>query len=75
MTVLGDRYLSLVGHLNHTRLCLGVLAALVALVLLFAGGRGLAVFTGAALVGLFPALLGARRASLMGVLLVPLAVS
>lgn len=70
---LGDRYLSLVGRLNHTRLCLGVLAALLGLVALFAGWRGLAVFTGAAVVGLIPARLGARRATLMGVLLVPLA--
>jgi len=73
VTVLGDRYLSVVGRVNHTRLCLGVIAALVGLVALFAGARGLAVFGGAAVVGLIPARLGARRASLMGVLLVPLA--
>jgi putative membrane protein len=73
VTVLGDRYLSVVGRVNHTRLCLGVIAALVGLVALFAGLRGLAVFGGAAAVGLIPARLGARRASLMGVLLVPLA--
>jgi putative membrane protein len=73
VTVLGDRYLAVVGRVNHTRLCLGVIAALVGLVALFAGARGLAVFGGAAVVGLIPARLGARRASLMGVLLVPLA--
>jgi putative membrane protein len=73
VVALGDRYLALVGRLNHTRLCLGVIAALLGLVALFAGWLGLAVFVGAAIVGLIPARLGARRASLMGVLLVPLA--
>jgi putative membrane protein len=70
---LGDRYLALVGRVDHTRLVVGVLAALLGLVALFAGPLGLAVFTGATVVGLIPARLGARRATLMGVLLVPLA--
>ena len=72
---LGDRYLAIVGDVDHTRLCLGVLGLLVALVALFAGLPGIAVFAASAVVGLIPARLGARRATLMGVLLVPLALA
>lgn len=70
---LGDRYLRLVGSLDYTRLCVGVLALLCLLVVGLAGPLGLAVFAASAAVGLVPARVGAKRANLMGVLLVPLA--
>jgi putative membrane protein len=75
VVTLGDRYLALVGAIDHTRLCLAVLGLLVLLVGVFAGVSGLGVFVASAAVGLIPARLGARRASLMGVLLVPLALA
>lgn len=70
---LGDRYLAVVGRLDYTRLCVAVLALLVLLVVGLAGVVGLAVFTASTAIGLIPAQFGAKRATLMGVLLVPLA--
>jgi putative membrane protein len=70
---LGDRYLRAVGRLDYTRLCVGVLALLVFLMVVLAGPTGIGVFAAATLVGLVPVRFGARRANLMGVLLVPLA--
>jgi putative membrane protein len=70
--LVGDRYLLAVGSLDNVRLSVGVLALLVALSWLFAGGVGVAVFAVATLVGLVPARYGARRVHLMGVLLGPL---
>jgi len=72
--VVGDRYLRLVGRVNYTALSLSVLAVLVGLSYVFAGPAGVAVFGVATAVGLVPPWFGARRASLMGVLLVPLIV-
>ena len=71
--VVGDRYLSLVGDIDNTRLSVGVLALLCLLVFALTGAVGVGVFATAAVIGLIPARFGARRASLMGVLLVPLA--
>jgi len=73
--VLGDRYLAVVGRLDPTRLAVTVLCLLVVLSWLFAGPVGVAAFTAATAVGLVPARFRARRANLMGVLLVPLALS
>ncbi len=70
---LGDRYLLAVGRLDNTRLSVGVLALLAVLVVAIAGVVGLAVFAVSAVVGLLPVQFGAKRANLMGVLLVPLA--
>ncbi|WP_128477883.1 tripartite tricarboxylate transporter permease [Halorussus pelagicus] len=70
----GDRYLRTVGAIDQLRLSVGVLALLVGLSWLFAGGVGVAVFGVATLVGLVPARFGARRVHLMGVLLGPLMV-
>ncbi|PSQ03978.1 hypothetical protein BRC92_05675 [Halobacteriales archaeon QS_4_69_31] len=70
----GDRYLETVGRLDYTRLSVGVLALLVVLVAALTGPVGIAVFAAATVVGLVPVAFRARRASLMGVLLVPLAV-
>jgi putative membrane protein len=50
-----------------------VLALLVVLMGVLAGPLGVGVFAAATLVGLIPVRFGARRANLMGVLLVPLA--
>lgn len=71
--VVGDRYLAVVGKLDTTRLAIGVLVVLVVLAWLFAGPVGVAAFSAATAIGLVPAKFGARRANLMGVLLVPLA--
>ena len=70
---LGDRYLRTVGRADYTRVSVAVLALLVALSYGFAGPFGVAVLGGATLVGLLPARVGARRVTLMGVLLGPLA--
>lgn len=71
---LGDRYLEVVGTLDPTRLVLGVLAVVVGLVAVFTGAVGLGLLVAAAVVGMVPLAYDARRVSLMGVLLVPLAV-
>lgn len=71
--VLGDRYLRTVGQLDPARLSIGVLVGLVGLSALFAGPLGVGVFGAATLVGHLPPITGCRRATLMGVLLVPLA--
>ena len=71
--VVGDRYLSLVGSIDNTQLSVGVLAVLCLLVFALTGAIGVAVFAASAIVGLIPGRFGARRANLMGVLLVPLA--
>ncbi|MFB6143265.1 MAG: tripartite tricarboxylate transporter permease [Halorientalis sp.] len=70
--VVGDRYLALVGSVNNALLSLGVLVLLAGLSVLFAGLFGLGVFAVGGIVGLLPQRFGARRVSLMGVLLVPL---
>jgi len=72
VVLVGDRYLTAVGNADNTRLSLGVLALLAVLVVAIAGPLGLLVFAVSALVGLIPAQFGAKRANLMGVLLVPL---
>jgi putative membrane protein len=73
VVLVGDRYLSVVGNLDNTRLSVAVLCLLVVLVAVLTGPIGVGVFAAAAVVGLIPARFGARRATLMGVLLVPLA--
>ncbi|MFC6864478.1 tripartite tricarboxylate transporter permease [Halomicroarcula sp. GCM10025817] len=70
--VLGDRYLRTVGRLDPARLSLSVLAALGVLSWVFAGAVGVGAFGAATLVGHVPPHFGTRRATLMGVLLVPL---
>ncbi|WP_374057595.1 tripartite tricarboxylate transporter permease [Halorhabdus salina] len=70
--VVGDWYLRTVQGLNHARLSIAVLGVLVGLSGLFAGPIGVAVFVVSTAIGLIPARLGARRVSLMGVLLGPL---
>ena len=70
---LGDRYLRIVGRLDPTHLSLSVIAGLICLSALFAGLVGVGAFGAATAVGHLPPKFGARRATLMGVLLVPLA--
>jgi len=70
---LGDRYLAAVGAVNHARLVGAVLVVLLGLSVAFAGPVGVVVLVVATLVGLVPGRFGSRRAALMGVLLVPLA--
>jgi len=69
----GDRYLAAVGSIDNARLSVAVLGFLSVLVFLFTGVVGVGVFVVATAVGLVPVQFGARRMSLMGVLLVPLA--
>lgn len=69
----GDRYLAAVGRRDNARVSLCVLAFLVVLVAALAGLAGLGAFLVSTVVGLVPGRFGTRRASLMGVLLVPLA--
>ena len=71
--VLGDRYLRTVGRLDPAVLSLSILAGLLGLSYVFAGGIGVGAFGVATVVGHVPPYFGARRATLMGVLLVPLA--
>jgi putative membrane protein len=71
--LLGDRYLAAVGSLDNARLSVAVLGFLCVLVAAFAGLVGLGVFVVSTAVGLVPVRFGARRVSLMGVLLIPLA--
>jgi putative membrane protein len=70
----GDRYLAAANRVDQTYISVGVLGLLCLLVAALAGLVGVAVFAVSAAVGLVPARFGARRVSLMGVLLVPLAV-
>jgi len=72
VVVIGDWYIGAVRRLDHVRLSAGVLAVLAVLSGLFAGPIGIAVFAVSTLVGLIPVRLGARRVSLMGVLIGPL---
>jgi len=71
--LLGDRYLDTVGRLDPAKLSVAVLAGLVGLSALFAGPLGVGMFAAATVVGHLPPATGCRRATLMGVLLVPLA--
>jgi putative membrane protein len=73
LVILGDRYLSVVRRLPRRPLVVGVLGLLLALSVGFAGVLGGAVFCIAAVVGLLPPRVGARRVHLMGVLLGPVA--
>ena len=71
--VLGDRYLTVVGRLDYTRLSVATLAGLVVLTALLTGLVGGGVFIAATILGLVPPRYGARRVHLMGVLTGPLA--
>ena len=73
LVTVGDRYLGVVRRLPRRPLVVGVLCLLFALAVGFAGMLGGAVFCVAAVVGLLPPRLGARRVHLMGVLLGPVA--
>ncbi|MFC5135651.1 MULTISPECIES: tripartite tricarboxylate transporter permease [Haloferacaceae] len=70
--LVGDAYLRVVGSADYTRLSVGVLCLLCLVSYAFAGAFGVGVFVVAALLGLVPPRLGARRVHLMGVLIGPL---
>ena len=72
--LIGHRYLAVVGSLDPTRLSVGLLCVLAGLSYLFAGPVGVAAYLAATVVGLVPARFGARRATLMGVLIGPIVV-
>ena len=71
--LLGDRYLRTVGRVDPAWLSVGVLAGLVGLSAVFAGPLGIGIFAAATVIGHLPPEFNSRRANLMGVLLVPLA--
>jgi len=73
LVTVGDRYLSVVRRLPRRPLVGGVVGLLLALSVGFAGILGGAVFCLAAVVGLLPPRVGARRVHLMGVLIGPVA--
>ena len=72
VVTLGDGYLRLVGQADYTRLSVSVLCLVVVVIAVLTGPLGVGVFAVSTVVGLVPVRFGARRASLMGVLLVPL---
>ena len=72
VVTLGDGYLDVVGHADYTKLSVGVLCLIVVVVGVLTGPLGVGVFGVSTAVGLVPVKFGARRASLMGVLLIPL---
>jgi len=72
VVTLGDGYLRVVGRTDYTRLSVGVLCLVVVVIAVLTGPVGVGVFAASTVVGLVPVRFGARRASLMGVLLVPL---
>ncbi len=71
--VVGDRYLRVIGTVDHGRLCVVVLCLLVVVSYLFAGPVGVAVFLVSAVVGFVPTRLGVSHVHLMGVLIGPVA--
>jgi putative membrane protein len=71
--LLGDRYLETVGQLDPAKLSVAVLVGLVGLSAVFAGPLGIGIFAAATVVGHLPPASDCRRATLMGVLLVPIA--
>ena len=73
LVTVGDRYLHAVRRLPRRPLVVAVLGLLFALAVGFAGVLGGAVFCVAAVVGLLPPRVGARRVHLMGVLIGPVA--
>jgi putative membrane protein len=73
LVTLGDRYLRVIRRLPRRPLVVAVFGGLLALALGFGGVLGGAVFCLAAVVGLLPPRVGARRVHLMGVLFGPVA--
>ena len=72
VVTVGDGYLTWVGGADYTNLSVSVLALIVIVVGVLTGPLGIGVFGVSTAVGLVPVKFGARRASLMGVLLIPL---
>ncbi|WP_049925088.1 tripartite tricarboxylate transporter permease [Halopiger goleimassiliensis] len=72
VVAVGDAYLAFVGDVPYWRISAAVLGLLVVLSYLFTGVVGIVVFLVAAVVGLVPVRLRARRVHLMGVLIGPL---
>ncbi|WP_276253506.1 tripartite tricarboxylate transporter permease [Halomontanus rarus] len=73
--VVGDAYLDVVGRMTYWRISIAVLALLCVVAYLFTGPLGVGVFVVAAAVGMVPIRFRARRVHLMGVLIVPVALS
>ncbi|WP_375140818.1 tripartite tricarboxylate transporter permease [Salinarchaeum laminariae] len=68
----GDRYLSVVGSIDHRIVAGAVLALLVGISFLFAGALGIGLFVAATCVGMIPVRFGAFRVHCMGVLIGPM---
>jgi len=73
--VVGDRYLLFVGQLDYTRLSVAIVIGLTIVAFLFGGVWGVLAYVAAAVLGLVPPRLGAKRAHLMGVLMGPIILS
>ncbi len=61
-----------ISRLNYRRLCLGVLAGLTAMTLVFTGWFGLLIFLMSTVIGMISPLAGIRKTHAMGVLMLPL---
>ena len=72
VVAVGDGYLRWVGRADYTKLSVGVLCLIVVVFGVLTGPLGIGVFAVSTVVGLIPVRFQARRAALMGVLLVPL---
>ncbi|MCU4971260.1 tripartite tricarboxylate transporter permease [Halobacteria archaeon AArc-m2/3/4] len=73
--VVGDAYLDIVGRMEYWRISAAVLTLLCLIAYLFTGLLGVGVFVVAAAIGMVPIRFRARRVHLMGVLIVPVALS
>lgn len=73
VVTLGDVYLRTIGRFDHKRVVYCVLVLVTGLTYLLSGLLGVAVLAAASALGHLPVRFGARRTSLMGVLLIPLA--
>lgn len=69
---IGDRYLSVIGSMDYTKVSVVLLGGLGLLSFLFAGLLGVIVFIVSTGIGLVPVRLGGRRVHLMGVLIGPM---
>lgn len=70
----GDRYLATIGAVDQRVVSVSVSLLLAVLSFGFAGPVGVGLYVVATVIGLVPGRFGCRRATLMGVLLVPLAI-
>ena len=71
---IGDLAPSVLIRFDYQKLCIMILAGLVAMVISFNGLFGLAVFMAAIPIGMLPSYMGIKKSHAMGVLLLPVMV-